>query len=255
MKMNLVKIGIFALILINFFSAKILSQQDTSFYIKNPDKYVAEQLLKKRIVMLGDFAHSQVQSLHTPISVLNEWLELVNSGSIKSKLTLILEGNPGFASNLDDYVITGNLESFLSKNDAAFFLEDLEYYSELYKFYQKLKSSFSYKQNRIKFEIKGFEIEDSIWNKIPSEREKHLFFVNYRDTFSSWSITEYLNQRPEEKVLIFYGTGHLIKEYYKKNAPLKDDERWGYYLAHYLKRNFGDDNVLTVNQIANPAEY
>jgi hypothetical protein len=63
-----------------------------------------------------------------------------------------------------------------------------------------------------------------------------------------------MKSHPEEKILVFYGNAHLIKELIRKDLHtyVIRDSSMGYYLAHYLKNEFGDANVLTVNQILDP---
>lgn len=63
-----------------------------------------------------------------------------------------------------------------------------------------------------------------------------------RDSLAAANIVAYLKDRPEQKGLVFYGSGHLIKRPDYKSAgggePSEEDK--GYYLAYYLKGEFGD---------------
>lgn len=250
------------LIIINlYFLSYSYSQVDSTKFVKNPDKYIAEQIFNKRIVMLADFhRHHSSNSNHTCVSVLNNWLEAAESKQTKCNLTLILEDSPEDAALIADYIKTGNVDTLIYMMANNGYLEDLEFYSDLKDFSERVIQTSAFKRNLISFRVKGFE---EIGNIAPlsfgykTNLERDWWFVTQRDSMISVGITDYLNSNPDEKALVFYGSAHLIKKRaMKENGlnQLKDDSTYGYYLAYYLKNSFGD-NVHIVSQDSNPAEY
>ncbi|HEY3251223.1 MAG TPA: hypothetical protein VGK25_08905 [Ignavibacteria bacterium] len=58
-----------------------------------------------------------------------------------------------------------------------------------------------------------------------------------------------MNSNTGNSILIFYGGAHLQDGYLPKQMPtLTDEENMGYWLAHYLKEKFGNNEILTINQ-------
>ncbi len=238
------------------------SQVDSTKFIKNPDKYLAEQIFSKRIVILADYnRHHSSESNHTCVSVLNNWLLAAESKQTKCNLTLVLEDSPEDAALITDYIKTGNIDTLIYMMDDNGYIEDLEFYSDLKDFSESVRQSESFKRNLISFSVKGFE---EIGSRPPISFmyktliERDWWFVNQRDSITSKGIMEYLNSNPDEKALVFYGSAHLIKKRAKKEFAtyqLKGDSTYGYYIAYYLKNSFGENNVLTVSQGLNPAKY
>jgi hypothetical protein len=242
-----------------FFIWNVVFSQDNSITFQiNPDQYVASELFNRKIVMLADFGHHSVTSHHSIISVLNEWLNIAKSKKSNSNLTLILEYSSNDVILLTQFIETNDPMVLVEPNVMIENLEDLEFYYSLAKFSKKIDSINNVNLSKIKFDLRGFE---EIGKKPPewfyslSRKEMELYFVNDRDSITSRGIISYLDSVPSTMALIFYGGAHLInKNVEKRTSVLTKEESKGYYLSHYLKEHFGNDDVLTVNQIYNPAE-
>jgi hypothetical protein len=259
--MNTNRATVLALIIICLLlqTSGLYSQNDTSIYISNGDKYVAEQLFSKRIVMLGDFGHHTSISLHSLLQVLEAWYSFVEPGTRKCNLTLVLECNVNDAKNIETYINSGKTEDLLNAVSMLLNIEDLEYLSDLREFVHKVQSSEAYSIGMISFKIKGFESVGSTWSvdyamKTNIEREK--WFIEERDSMIAEGLLDYIKTKPDEKILMFYGNAHLQKELVSKASyyyiRTTNDSGMGYFLGHYLKKEFGDNNVLTVNQMPDP---
>jgi len=253
--------SVFLIIIILCLLTNLFSQVDSTKFIKNPDKYLAEQIFNKRIIMLADFhRHHSSNSNHTCLSVLNNWLEAAEIKQTKCNLTLILEDSPEDAALIADYIKTGNIDTLIYMMANSGYLEDLEFYSDLKDFSERVSNSEAFKRNLIRFSVKGFE---EIGSRPPlsfgykTNSERDWWFVTRRDSMVSKGIIDYLNSNPNEKALVFYGSAHLNKKLSKKmngTYELKGDSLYGYYIAYYLKNSFGD-KVHIVSQDSNPAEY
>jgi hypothetical protein len=248
-----IRLILFLLLLV---SISTFSQSDDSLYYLNPDYHVAKELLNGKIVMLGDEEHHSIDPYHSLNSVLNEWLNIVKEYDNDSQhLTLILEYCSEDARIISEYMKVGNIEPLLNLILPSDCFEDIEQYANLRSFYLKIENINQSRLNKINFDITGFE--DSIYgcNNFSdyvlktTKRDKELWFVNQRDSMTASGIIVYTLKNPSNKILIFYGSGHLQKGFVRKETRLlSDSESFGFYLSTYLKNEYGDSNVNTVRQ-------
>ncbi len=224
------------------------------FYTK-PNSYIIDQLANKRIAMLGDFMHSSPASYESLMSLLDEWLVKIKNGESKNyNVVLILEADTQEVSVLKRFISSGDWEPFLKYWLPYNSLEWLEFCSNLRSFENEIKQFNEDKDNaKINFDIFGGE-DGNIFDQPKmlsySELEGSKLFVDKRDSISAKNIINFLIQHKSAKAIIFYGNLHLIKNYVNKNLYdiLPNNEAYGYYLAHYLKQEFGDGQVLSINQ-------
>ena len=228
------------------------SQQ--KFYT-NPDSYIIDQFANKRVIMLGDFMHYSPVSYESLISLLKEWLVKIQHGKSKDhNIVLILEADTQEVSNLKQFLSTGNWKPLLEYWLPYCSLEWLEFCSNLRAFDNEIRELNERKDfNKINFDIYGGEygsIFDSPELLRDSKSEGSKFFINKRDSISAQNVISYLNRHKNYKAVIFYGNLHLIKNYVNKNilGASIDTQIYGYYLAHYLKQEFGERQVLSINQ-------
>lgn len=205
--------------------------------------------------MLGDFAHEFPLPFNTLTSTLSNWLTMLKKGeSDESHVTLFLEEDGRTADLIRQYLKNGDLNpllDFLLPNTS---IERLEFYADLRGITTRIDSMnrFLSPSKQIVLDIQGpeaFNNFDPIVLDL-SDRASRLLYVNQRDSLSAMNVESYLKERPGQKALMFYGTGHLIKNVVKKRfaGSLTPKENTGYFLAHYLKRVFGDDQVFCVTQ-------
>ena len=226
--------------LLLFCKISLAHNVDSLFYV-NPEYHVAKDIFNKKIVMLGDFAHHQPASFLRLYKTLYEWLEICKSQSESNNLTLIIEKDKETSESLNKYLSNGNFSEFVKSIGLDFYLEDLEYYNELYKFSHIIDSINQKRPSRISFKIKGFEEPMENLYKL-SEKEWELWFVKKRDSLLSNEIINYIKVNPKDQILMFYGAGHFFNSYMYKNLGFKDltdEESYGYYLGYYLTREFG----------------
>lgn len=225
-------------------------------YHIHPDAYIIKQLEHEKIIMLADFAHTYALPYKSLVSLLNEWAAKVKRGESRVyNLSLILEADTQEAAKLNEFIATGNWNPFIDYWLPYNTMEWLEFCSDLRLLKQQIDglNTNKYLSHKISFNIFGgepFNIFDNPQSLMLSKEEGSKYFVNIRDSLTAKNIIEYLRKNRESKAIIFYGNLHLIKNYVSKNiaGALPDYESYGYYLAHYLKKEFGEDSVLTVNQ-------
>ena len=221
----------------------------------NPDSYIVNQLANKRIIMLGDFSHSSPLPYKSLVSLLEEWLkEIRNSKSKDYNIVLALEADTQEVSILKQFLSTGKwkplFDFWLPYNS----MEWLEFCANLKSFTIEIEKLNERKNfPKINFDILGGE-SSNIFDHPEFLRYSKLdgskYFINTRDSISAQIIISYLNKNKNRKAIIFYGNLHLIKNYVSKNiaGALPDSEAYGYYLAHYLKQEYGGESVLSINQ-------
>jgi len=227
-----------------------LSQSDDSVYYTNPDYHVAKELFNKRIVMIGDFGHQQPGPFHRLYLTLDNWLQLCATKNKAVNLTLVIEFEKAVTDEINKYISTGDMEPLINAIAPDFNLETFEYYANLRNFSLKVDSINQFRKNEISFTVKGFEPYQIINIEslaVKPRKEWELWFINERDSLTSGGIINYMESNPKEQILIFYGTGHLQCGLVNKSfgsKDLSDKEYMGYFLPHYLKKKFGDDNVV-----------
>lgn len=235
---------------------------ENNSYLKVPEKQIVRELKQRKIVMLADYGHSAPQPYQSVIAVLNQWLSSITNGKDTFKhLTLILETDEQIINILKQYIESGDLKPVLNFCLPFVSLEDLEFYIDLRRICTKIDSINIDKPSNqnISFDIFGGE-SGSVFNypgMLGASKEKSFsFFQNIRDSLIADRIFYYLNNNPINKALIFYGSSHLNKNYTNKDFwnYYPNEKKYGYFLAYYLKKYFGDNQVLSVNQKLIPAD-
>jgi hypothetical protein len=197
--------------------------------------------------MLADFQHHSMLPNLSLIETIYKWIQ--SSGKNES-LTIILEQSENNISALNKFIEKDSIEEMLNNYLEEYTIEDLYLASNLKKII---------KAHKTQIKIKGFENHftgEILYTR--TEREKELWFVNERDNELAGRIKNYINKNPEEQILIFYGGAHLVDKYISKQpatSNLSEDESYGYFLAHYLKEFYGDEKVITYNQICLTPEF
>lgn len=218
---------------------------------KEPEYYVAKLLQTHRAVMLGDMNHHQPIYTQNVVSVLNSWLDMVSRDSAAHNITLILECSSGISELLNDTINKKNFHEILKYgDDYVSYLENIEFYSGLVSVFSRI-NRLNAGGKHIAFKVKGFE-DYKITLKAKTNREGELWFVNVRDSVLGEKISGYMEENPNENILIFYGGMHLTDERIDKSIVLHDvgkNEGDGYMLAYYLKQQFGDEKIITVSQL------
>jgi hypothetical protein len=217
-----------------------------SVYYKNPEYFIARQVLDDKIVMLGDDAHHNFGTYGSVLKVLYALAdEVVAKGVRGTKVTLTLEMGPEDAKMLNDYVTTDNPDRIINAASGLNY-EDLEYYSNLKKFFIQI-NDINY-AGKLQVKIEGFESynfeEDLETIKRTPLQVDSAFLI--RDSILSERIINFVSENPDSKMIIFYGNGHLQKGLSPK--PTSKGESYGYFLADYLKRKFDNKRVVTFEQ-------
>ena len=246
---------LFIISLIVLFSAvSIKSQKGDSLYYVDPNAFVAREIFNKKVVMLGDGGHHQPAVHHYVFSTLNKWLDMCRSKAEEEHLTLIIENDGEFADLLAKFIEDGDMDALTGKIYSEFYLEDLEYFVNLRKFSLMIDTLNLNRDKKISFKVKAFEqVGSADADKVYSlpQKEDELWFVNERDSVTAEGIINYINKNPQEHILIFYGSGHLYEKKVDKRRMgglqmLTPEEGQGYFLAYFLNRAFGTENVLKI---------
>jgi hypothetical protein len=225
-------------------------------YISDPEAQIVRELSRRRIVMLGDFAHECPLPFYTLTSTLSTWLTMLEKGeSNQHHLTLFLEDDNQVANLLRHYVKTGDINPMLDFILPSATLERLEFYSDLRRIATRIDSMNRVlpPSKQIIFDIQGPEAMNVFDARAlnSSDSATTLYFVRDRDSLAAMNIITYLHEHPDHKGLIFYGSGHLIKNIVTKpfTEALTPEESKGVFLANYLKREYGDNQVFTITQV------
>ncbi len=251
---------LFFLLLISLWLASCWKKEPA--FSTHPESKLIKELDHRKIVMLADFRHGQPLSFRSLIFLLDQWIEMLETDkSNQPSLTLVLEWDDEIVGKINKYLETGNLDDFVEFWLPYGSLEMLEFVADLRQIYLKINSlNNELSQNeKIHFEIIGGEVSN-LFNDVrllkQSKHEGVKYFVQKRDSLAANKIIQYLNAHPSQKALVFYGSAHLIKNFVLKNNmnTLKDKDSYGYYLAYYLKHKYGDDSVLSVNQVVLPPQ-
>jgi hypothetical protein len=235
-----------------FSAVSIKSQEVDSLYYVDPHAFVAREIFNKKIVMLGDGGHHQPAVYHYVLGTLYKWLDMCKNKPGEENLTLIIEDGKSMSNEINNYIKSGDMQTLVEKI-FGFYLEDLEYYTNLRKFSLAIDSLNKHREKKISFKVKAFEQVGSInFDRVLSlsQREQQLWFVNERDSVTAEGVINYINANPNERILIFYGGAHLIDTRISKQMGGTDkltlEESKGYFLAYYLEQAFGAENVLKI---------
>lgn len=250
---------LYILFLSLFISSTLCCQNDTGKIIIDPESHIAKEINKRKIVMIGEHYHNHPSGYKEIIKILNEWIiQDYNTEKDTNKLNLILEIDEETADEINTFLITGDLSDLLDYFLPGVYYENIEFYSNLKKLHDSINKQNS-KSNSFKkkFEVKGFEQVG--FNVVPDlmkkpQYESEYWFIKERDSVTSYQMIDYVKNHEREKYLVFYGGLHLQKGLVSKNLGfiVSEDSCMGYYMADYLKKEFGDSNVLTINQFLIP---
>lgn len=248
------KLILYFLFLLVYSNSSGCGKEDT-FYNTDPDSVVAAMINSKRMVMLGENPHINVILYQSLVNILDKWIEISEKSRSKhNSLILVLEMDSSSAQIINSYIRTGN-DSLMKENIVPeAYYETIEFYSNLRKFQIRLDSVINSSNLEFSFSVKGFENIginiDTSWLK-KCKRESELYFINDRDSSTAYNIIRFLDENPNTKVVMLYGSAHLQYGLVNKNYgfdDLKDEETKGYYLPYYLKNEYGKENVITINQ-------
>ncbi len=221
----------------------------------SPEAQVAALLNEHRVVMLGDSGHGRAQPFFSVLRVLDAWLDnLQNGNPAPRNLTLVLEADTELSGLVSNYSMTGEWDPLLNYLLPYSSLETLEFYAGLRRTQQRVADMQS-----VSLVIIGKEpgtIRDDVeWNI----QEAYRFFIDRRDSLTAAGILEHMRDYPDNGVLIFYGNAHLANGWADKSqwAPSGVDttEGFGFWLPHYLEREVGLDEVVTIDQIVMPPQW
>lgn len=228
------------------FSQSAPNSKDSTYY-KNPERFIAQRVLDGKVVMLADAGHHYSDVYNSLLKVIYALAEEVSPDqTTPTKLTIILEMSSEEAEALENYVTGGTFDKLIERSTPYLFYEDMEYYSNLRKFYE-----YSIIMSNLIFEIVGFEPMNAEPSpeiiKATYQQIDSAFLV--RDSILSMRIIKYIDENPGSKILIFYGGGHLLKGLTSKPSKYGTcGECLGYFMADYLKRKYGDKKVVTFDQ-------
>ncbi len=238
-------IKLYLMLFASFFYYGCNNNQNPQIFT-DPEKKVAELLMEKHGVMIADYGHHNSAPYYSLLKMLNEWFNLAITLSGDHSLTLIVEHDSIYTNKISYFLENGNIDSVIDLTYSYGTLEDIEFYNNLRKYKQKLNI---FKNKKISFVVKGFEqvFNDSLYSL--SQKDSDLWFVKVRDSITASGIINYMNTNQGNNILIFYGGGHLQNGYVEKQTPgLTYSESLGYYLAYYLKKEFGEGRILTIDQ-------
>jgi hypothetical protein len=236
----------------------LISCHDSSpQYSLNPENRVIQELQNHRIIMLGDYGHEKAAPFQGLIKILNQWVdEHAQRSTACNHLLLFLEADDNIINLVHNYLISGNDSALLRFMLPNCSLERLEFYYDLKRLLRRVDSinGILPNSNKIQLIIEAGEPEGNYTPRMlqMSSKETDNYFVKVRDSLIAEKIGAFLIKHNDSKALIFYGQLHLIKNYVQKipSDKLFPSEVEGYYLAYYLKNMFGQDSILSINQIA-----
>lgn len=246
------KIQVTIVILLSLFVCPMLVSANTSGdkAAQKPYEYIAQEINNKKIVMLADFKPSSMLSHSSLLTTIYNWNELNKKSKLKNqKLTLVLELSDKEVELMNTFMNTGDINPWLDHFFLKASIEDI-YLMETLK---KLKGEIE--KNTGKLNIVGFEnhptLED-LFNTQPYNRD--LWVIKQKDSILADKAVKYMESNPDDKMLFYYSSLHLntglMDKSYVSVFHLQGQDKYGYYLAHYLKEKFGGNNVVTYNQVS-----
>ena len=234
---------------------------DKSYDINQLNSLILEEISNSKIVLLGDCAHGHGSVYRKLTDFLNYWLDLLENDNITSqihipkKLVLFIEMSDKDMEYVNYYFNNADFQPYLDyKYELVigwggfekFTIDELEYLYDLREIKQRMHTIKTKNKLDIDFQIVGPEIvppytlETKNLDKIRSD-----YFVKERDLIASRNIIHYLKSHPDYRVLVFYGTAHLIRHKVNKGQWTRSkQEMEGYLLAHYLDKHFKRSNVI-----------
>ena len=233
------------------FSCKTTEQD----FCTNPDSVIASEINKRKVVMLGESPHNDFVLYNAMINVIKYWAdECVKDMGHEYVLNLILEMDSTAANYIDYYIKTGKDSMINEKISPYVYMEDIECFRNLRKINIYIDTLNIKRKNKIVMNVLGFEdigfnVDENYLRK--NQRDSELWFVNERDKNTSEKLIRYIKSHDgNNHFLMLYGGAHLQNGFVNKNLgfSIPDKETFGYYIAYYLKQEFGEDNILTFIQ-------
>lgn len=223
----------------------------------NPELQIAREINNRKIVVLGEQPHRHPSGYNEVIKILFEWFGDCKRNKIKSiTLNFVMEYHESYANDFNKYLESGNTSALLDSNLTYISFEEIEFYTKLKSFTDTIKSFNNQNSGyNYKFKALGFEEPANYFTPEMSKKtiyESEYWFVKERDSVVSMKFMDYFKNNENDKYLFYYGDGHLqkglVSKWYK-GFSLDKDSCMGYFLADYLKRAFGEQNVLTINKV------
>ena len=284
----------FCIIILILCSIGCSQQNQSTIKVKNyyrPDSLndlILANLRTKRIVMLGDADHGNGYYMRLVTVALDRWLDqlekenksLTNQGEVQKrdqqlhplpkKLMLFIETDSEWVSLIYQYMQTGDISSWLTRNIHLGFkwgsilggvsIDGIEFFRNLKRIEKRVKQlNMQDALHPYDFKIVGPEgvppcdykktKDSTVWKEQFRQAQKGNFeyFVRQRDEISSSTIWKTLDNHSDYKALVFYGTAHLLRGRQNKakwgGAFIGIDTAYGYYLAHYLDEYFSRDSI------------
>ncbi|MDD5362555.1 MAG: hypothetical protein PHN88_10520 [Ignavibacteria bacterium] len=249
-------------VIIVFFPLLFGCQNKINTKDDNPERTIAREINKRKIVIVSEQPHWHPSGYKEIIKILYEWFDVTKNSDVKSQtLNLVIEREDSLATEINNYFKSSNLSDILNRFSLGECYEHLEFIINLKSFNDSIVvENLNHPGLEINFKVLGFE---DVGQNIPLEflrmtkRESQLWFINKRDSVISQKFIDYYNTRKNDKYLFYYGLAHLQKDRVSKNLGgfiVDSDSCMGYYLAGYLKKYFGDNNVLTIAKLITPPE-
>ncbi|MEJ2542783.1 MAG: hypothetical protein P8Y99_01820 [Calditrichaceae bacterium] len=237
--------------------------------IEQLNQLMLDQMNSKRIVMFGDAYHGHGYFYRKVTDYINYWLDNVEddtnaaraSDPLFSKMVLFLEYDEIQANLIKTYFNSGDIVPYLTRNIELsvktggwekFTTDRIEFLYNLKKIYGRIdKINQRSPGKNIDFEIRHAEEEPPYADKLNDlnfmknefAQAKFKWFANERDQYSSKNIINFMDDNPEYKALVFYGTAHLLRGKREKKDYSVKESIFNYYLAQYLDNHFGRNNV------------
>lgn len=237
----------------------VAKQKVLDHYDPEINNFIMRKMTENKIVMIGDSWHGQYLYYKTITDFLNHWVDSFgegNTSNIPNKICLVLETDSSYNSARYKYFDSGSYSDLLciklfsgvSMTMGDFlFLDDLR--DILTKIEEYNQTTFS---QELHLDIIGPE---GNWDtKNWSEEECTEMFIYQRDWNSKNNIVKYIDEHPEYKLLIYYGSAHLTAKKTLKRTATGSGE--SYFLGHYLKEEYKHNggfyricqgNPLTIN--------
>ncbi|HUI91642.1 MAG TPA: hypothetical protein VLX68_05265 [Chitinivibrionales bacterium] len=225
----------------------------------SPEEYLLNDLRSRRILMFGDFGHGQPLPYYSLVQLLNKWVSLAaKDADVDRKIVLVLERDSAQIALIKDFIRTNDPKPLFQSTVLAPHgtMEGMEFLCDLRRIAVRTDSLNAHAplQKQITLELFGPETTPEYGRDLPDYKltiAQSDFFFHARDSLLARAITGHLANRADAKAVIFYGNGHLIKNFTDKNIyHLRyATNTMGYFLAYYLKKAYGDAQVLSVNQV------
>jgi hypothetical protein len=224
-----------------------ISAQEKSYNTK-PYNFVASEIMSNKIVMVGEngcLHHYNLFPYITLSNIIKCWNNEAKEENIHNRtLTLIMEKSPSAVKLIQQYIDNDDLNPFLDKHYDVYSLEDL------YLFYKLRELGKEIRNNGNMFKIVGFEIDERYKDErffTTTDEERRIFYGRDRDSLLYANMKAYIKSNPEKNIVLDYGNAHLDEEYGQMTEPTKTYDGKGYFLAHYLRKEFGE-KFVTIDQ-------